>query len=337
MAEIKFACPACDQHIQCDSSWAGEQITCPGCQSSIVIPVAAPQPAAETAPKPKLTFAPVTHSAPTPPPAAAQPRPMAMPTFSPIKKPEDTGRMRGILQGVAILAVMGIVIAVAWPWLSSFQDDINKTRDKAREDGGGEVGHIAELYGVLDATDPDKMGMGYEPPTRSQLPPEDTRVNPPTWTLDVGAAAIPEGKANGQVAGSPFVAQSAFISKVGADYVLALRSGTLSSDRELLVYLRLKAGQPLQGSKWEVAIETKAGVPQIAKRWQPSPGAPLQQKFFSGGYALKLEFGEPVGRTLPGKIYAALPDPEQTVVGGNFTADLRLTRPGSQFDTFADE
>ncbi len=40
MAEFKFACPQCGQHIQCDAGYSGAQINCPSCQQSIVVPQA---------------------------------------------------------------------------------------------------------------------------------------------------------------------------------------------------------------------------------------------------------------------------------------------------------
>ena len=38
MAEFKFFCPQCGQHIQCDTSYSGRQINCPLCQQTIVVP-----------------------------------------------------------------------------------------------------------------------------------------------------------------------------------------------------------------------------------------------------------------------------------------------------------
>ncbi len=38
MAEFKFSCPQCRQHIQCDTSYAGMQIDCPVCQKPIAVP-----------------------------------------------------------------------------------------------------------------------------------------------------------------------------------------------------------------------------------------------------------------------------------------------------------
>ncbi len=42
MKEMIFACPSCDQHIQCDASHAGENIPCPSCAVLIRVPTANP-------------------------------------------------------------------------------------------------------------------------------------------------------------------------------------------------------------------------------------------------------------------------------------------------------
>jgi DNA-directed RNA polymerase subunit RPC12/RpoP len=46
MAEFKFTCPQCKQHIQCDSSYVGSQINCPACRQAIIVPPAPPMVAA---------------------------------------------------------------------------------------------------------------------------------------------------------------------------------------------------------------------------------------------------------------------------------------------------
>jgi hypothetical protein len=38
MAEFKFSCPKCRQHIQCDANYSGMQIDCPLCKKSVVVP-----------------------------------------------------------------------------------------------------------------------------------------------------------------------------------------------------------------------------------------------------------------------------------------------------------
>lgn len=50
MVDLKFSCPQCNQHIECNEAWAGHQIECPACHSGIVVPQiqrpSAPPPAA---------------------------------------------------------------------------------------------------------------------------------------------------------------------------------------------------------------------------------------------------------------------------------------------------
>ncbi|HTL58949.1 MAG TPA: hypothetical protein VL361_24895 [Candidatus Limnocylindrales bacterium] len=52
MADMKFSCPQCGQHISCDEPWAGHQIECPACHSSIVVPQIQRPPALSTAAPP---------------------------------------------------------------------------------------------------------------------------------------------------------------------------------------------------------------------------------------------------------------------------------------------
>ncbi len=42
MSDLKFSCPSCGQHVQCDESYAGERIPCPSCASLIRVPTDAP-------------------------------------------------------------------------------------------------------------------------------------------------------------------------------------------------------------------------------------------------------------------------------------------------------
>ena len=35
---MKFACPRCDQHLECDSELAGRTVRCPSCNGELVIP-----------------------------------------------------------------------------------------------------------------------------------------------------------------------------------------------------------------------------------------------------------------------------------------------------------
>lgn len=38
MSDIKFNCPKCEQHIQCDGSCSGMEIDCPNCATRMTVP-----------------------------------------------------------------------------------------------------------------------------------------------------------------------------------------------------------------------------------------------------------------------------------------------------------
>lgn len=74
MSDLKFACPNCQQHIQCEEGYAGMQIACPACHSNMVVPqpVGASAPAMAQAPAPmQAPGLRISASAPPPPPAPA--------------------------------------------------------------------------------------------------------------------------------------------------------------------------------------------------------------------------------------------------------------------------
>jgi hypothetical protein len=63
----------------------------------------------------------------------------------------------------------------------------------------------------------------------------------------------------------------------------------------------------------------------VVKLWKTNPKYAAKQKSFSSGYALKLELGQITNGVIPGKIFLALPDPEQSVLAGVFKANTSLT------------
>jgi len=56
MSDFKFACPQCQQHLQCDEQFSGRQIQCPGCSHLIRIPPA-PGRTAQSQPESGMTWA----------------------------------------------------------------------------------------------------------------------------------------------------------------------------------------------------------------------------------------------------------------------------------------
>jgi len=259
----------------------------------------------------------------------------------------------------AIIAVVVVGAGVGgyygYGWLSEYQEKVNEKRRAVEADSdGGQVGHIANLYEVLDATENGRIEpigrrgstaprAGRSSDGSALMDDDDPDVSKPrtstnnlpiipaVWTLDLKAAKIPEGRANGKISGTNFVVQTARLDYAGTTPVLSLRQGTgPSPDREILVYLRLKAGEELGGHAWTVTKDMKgASVPQISKRWKTNPKFAPTQKNFPTGYAMKLELGKISDGEVTGKIFVALPDPEQTIVAGIFTAATTLPDSGT--------
>jgi hypothetical protein len=110
----------------------------------------------------------------------------------------------------------------------------------------------------------------------------------------------------------------------------------VSPDRELLVYLHLKPGEKLGGQSLSISQDmTGSAVPQVTKRWKPSAKFAPQLKSFRTGYAMKVELGQVAENMIPGKIFVALPDPEQTVVAGTFKASVGVIDPNAQVQATA--
>ena len=178
MADIKFACPQCGQHIACDALWSGHQIQCPACQSNLTVPHLQPPPAAAApalnpqAPQPpapgrsKLSAGPVQATRPTPPGAAPRRPPPARPPSS-----------DGALLKYSLIALVVAVIAGAGylyvPSLLKHGDDTGDTKAPASSttpSGGG--GPLGEVNGAMDISDTlDGGGAPSRPRPAAARPP----------------------------------------------------------------------------------------------------------------------------------------------------------------------
>jgi outer membrane lipoprotein-sorting protein len=109
MAEFKFSCPQCGQHIQCDAGYSGAQINCPSCQQSIVVPQAPPSAAAPPpAPAPRPVSSGLSTRQSTSAPAAGR-QYAGAPGRQPVKAKSNA--MRNVL---VITAVVLILAALGW-------------------------------------------------------------------------------------------------------------------------------------------------------------------------------------------------------------------------------
>jgi hypothetical protein len=237
--------------------------------------------------------------------------------------PSGGGTGKRVAVWAAVIVAGGAALYGAFTWASSAQKKFNVEREKnAAESDGGQIGHIAELNSVLDATDPGKQPYsGY--PVREDFKPAEEKINPPVWTLDLASAKIPSGKANGTISGSPFVADRAYLQKMPTGYALTVRQGSgFQADREVLISLPLKPSESLDTRSWTIGPSPTNTSPKVSKRWMAA--GRQHTKVYTNGYVLTLEFGRSTIDGLPARIFVALPDEEKTVVGGSFEASYLL-------------
>jgi hypothetical protein len=210
--------------------------------------------------------------------------------------------MKWVTVGVVVI-VLGVGGYLGYPYL---HDWMAKRSEAAKQ---------------ASAPPPETNAVPAEPP-----PPKELPILPVAWTLDMDNAKVPKGKANGMISGTNFVPETARLDKTGSTYLLRLLQGTTASpDLGFMVYLRLNAGESVTGHTWTVTQDLKdRNQPQVVKLWKTDPRYAAKQKAFSSGYAMRLELGEINNGVIPGKIFLAVPDTEQSVVAGVFKADTSL-------------
>src|SRR5262245_42802818 len=147
MADIKFACPHCSQHITCDELWGGHQLECPNCKNPLTVPAkAAPAASAAASLVPK-------------PPPAVEPRlsigasqqsvvAASAQKVIPIRNLAPTAAKKSsplVTYGVGALVL--VVLAVGgyygYQFVGGMQDKVNTaSKEAAKNADGGQVGHI---------------------------------------------------------------------------------------------------------------------------------------------------------------------------------------------------
>lgn len=165
---MKFSCPQCSQHISCDEAWAGHQIDCPGCHSSIVVPQFHP-------PQPPPPPAIPAREAPAAsgPKLAAGATQVARPTAhapAPVKKTiPRRPRSQNSLVGYAIL--LAVVVGLGClgyfyglPLLKdAFQQTPGSSSDTASPQGGARGGPLGEVDAAMDVSDTLDGGSSPKP------------------------------------------------------------------------------------------------------------------------------------------------------------------------------
>jgi DNA-directed RNA polymerase subunit RPC12/RpoP len=292
MSEFKYACPVCGQHIKCDSSQSGTVMECPTCFQKITVP----QAPATADPKLIITGSKVGGERPLP----------------------STGDLGGLAPRAKNSPVAAILLLVLLCGLAAAAIVYR--------------GKIFQLTNhqqpAASQTNPATTAQTTAPPPAKQVTPAPNTalIAPPAndtnWTLELGAAVIPDATAAGRIHGINFITAHA-----------TLEGGTLTlrwplhgtPAQSVSVYLHANQGEDLAGQSVSIP-DNFTNAPRVRLRWngdQPTKAS----RDFRGGYALKIDFGELAGNRLPGKIYLSTPDDEKSYVAGTFNAEIHHPAP----------
>lgn len=170
-----------------------------------------------------------------------------------------------------------------------------------------------------------QLGLVKHAQTGTNAPPIAivTNESTVTWTMNLDDAKVPQADISGALRGKPFAGSRAI-----------LQGGTLSVRQgkgwppELAVAILFPAKRGDDLARKEVRVRADQGppVPKVVLRWKDDQGKGASRTF-TEGYALLINFGEPIEGRMPGTMYLALPDDEQSVVAGTFEAEIRAPEP----------
>jgi DNA-directed RNA polymerase subunit RPC12/RpoP len=291
MAEFKYACPVCGQHIKCDSSQSGSVMECPTCFQKITVPQA---PSTDDA-KFIITG---TKVGERPVPAASADSGVA------IAPAKDSP-----VAGIAFVILLCVVVAGAFV----FRGKIFKSAETETNRVAGASGE--EQAPAANKTDPVPLQPALIAP-----PANDTN-----WMLSLDAVSIPDSAAAGRIHGRNFICERATLE--GGDLTLHM-SARDSITVGLSIYFHVNQTAGLAGQAVSITSDT-TNAPRIRLRWKEGQQKNKTQDFHAG-YALQIEFGQVAGNLLPGKMYLCAPDNEKSYVAGTFNAEIRKPKPPKQ-------
>jgi hypothetical protein len=170
MAEIKFSCPQCGQHISGNEQWSGHQIQCPTCATTLTVPQALPPPVAVApVPKPLVPQPPVSHGHKLSAGATQVARSTAPGTIPlrqlPSRPPRNKSPLLKYVVYAIVLAALGGAGYLFLPsLLSKLQDTANsKPTQAAPVSNGSGVGPLGEVNGAMDVSDALEGGSSSTP------------------------------------------------------------------------------------------------------------------------------------------------------------------------------
>lgn len=154
-------------------------------------------------------------------------------------------------------------------------------------------------------------------PSQPVAPALDTN-----WTQQLAAVKIPNTPATGRIHGRRFDLQRATLQ----GGTLSLRQGpTWPPEVGITILLYARQGEDLAGKV--INLETnRVKPPRVILRWKDEQDQEMTEHVREG-YALRLEFGQVMGKRMPGRLYFCAPDEKRSYVAGTFEAEIRKPTP----------
>ena len=206
MAEIKFSCPQCGQHISGNEQWSGRQIPCPACATTLTVPQALPSTAAAARlPQSLVPQPPVSHGPKLSAGATQVARSTAAGTI-PIRQlaarpPRNESHLLKYVVYAILLAALGGAGYIFLPsLLSKVQHSMNSkpTQAKPASNGSG-TGPLGEVNGAMDVSDVLDGGSASTPrPAAARQPvAAQTPTTPPPPPRQDPLTTSPRRSTNG--------------------------------------------------------------------------------------------------------------------------------------------
>ena len=160
MADIKFSCPQCGQHIGCDNAWGGQQIECPSCHTGIVVP-RIHSPPAEVSSAPALSKEPSKPAGARLAPGVTQTARSTAHAPAPIQRavPRPPGGDNSLLKYgllvvvVAILAGAGYFYGLPMITGAMHQGPAANSPGTGSSQSGGGIGPMGDVSGAMDVSE----------------------------------------------------------------------------------------------------------------------------------------------------------------------------------------
>jgi hypothetical protein len=203
MADFKFSCPQCGQHISGNEQWAGHQIRCPACATTITVPQAPLPPGAVAAvPQSLVPQPPVSHGtklsagatqvARSPAPGPTPRRQLAA------RPPRNNSPLLKYIGYAVVLTVLGMAGYIFVPSLvSNIKDKANsqptQTGSASKSGGAGPLGEVNEAMDVSETLDGGSSSSAPRPaaarPAAAAQTPTAPAANPATRSTNKVARA----------------------------------------------------------------------------------------------------------------------------------------------------